>query len=298
MLEASLLHTEGRSSLFTKELTLHLPLFQLCSHLNLLKHQPLAFPLKTLLQSLCGCCAASGFPARRGVCCCPYKCHCSCCPLPASPGVSYSLPLPRPPQDRVWENHHIRDRVGPASFCLLFLFFSWFFSPPQPYGCRAETSLEQGDPPDPGEEGAPQRQSLSNCPTCSEAGACASESIPQWKSCCGTCAIQEHRAKMYGTGETSFPSPTPTSHSARPRSPQWGISLCFLTIPNILHHHLHSSHLTPPRPSDGCGTAFKNQQQHSEAVQHPGGWISTPWGGSTIQPQHGVQQGTPALPGE
>lgn len=63
MFEASPLDTKGRSSLFTKQLVLHLPFSQLCSHLNLLKHQPFAFPLNTLLQSLCACSAASGFQA-------------------------------------------------------------------------------------------------------------------------------------------------------------------------------------------------------------------------------------------
>lgn len=78
MCEASPLDTEGRSSLFTKQLVLHLPFSQLCSHLNLLKHQPFVFPLKNLLQSLSASFAATGFQARRGVC---------CCSLPAAPNA-------------------------------------------------------------------------------------------------------------------------------------------------------------------------------------------------------------------
>ena len=117
------------------------------------------------------------------------------------------------------------------------------------------------------------------------------------KSCHRTWATQEHTAKMYGEWDTALPGPTPTSHSARLRSPQWGIPL-FSRNTQYPHHHLHSSQFTPPCPFDGCAIASAAQQQHSEAVQYPGGWMPPPWGRSVTQLQHEVEHSTPTVPGE
>lgn len=176
------------------------------------------------------------------------------------------------------------------------LWLSWFFSPPQPYGCRAHAWSSEIQP-QLGEGGAPQRQRLTNCPIAVRKELVQVSPHHRGNLAVGPALSRSTQLKCT-EWETVPPAPTPTSHTAHTGSPQRGISLCFLAIPNIPHHHRHSSQLTPQCPFDGCATASKNQQQHSEAVQYPDGRMSTLWGGSIIQPQHGVQHSTPTLPSE
>lgn len=148
-------------------------------HLNLLKHQPSVLPLKTLLQSLCACSAAPEFQAGRGVCCCSLLAP----PNALVPAAHCLLPL-----GWVTHPHSLLCRTGaektivletgsarqvPASSFYCFPDSSLFLSH-MALGHKPRENRKQADQLDTGEREVSQRQKLSNCPICSEGGACAS----------------------------------------------------------------------------------------------------------------------------